>query len=70
MAVGDARIAVLVDQLVGQEPTMVKPLGAYLHNSAGIAGGTVGGDGRVRLVLDPAGLLHSAANSLRQEALQ
>jgi two-component system chemotaxis sensor kinase CheA len=70
MAVGELRIALLVDRLVGQESTVVKPLAPYLHNCPGIAGATVGGDGRVRLVLDPAGLLRSAANSLRREALQ
>lgn len=69
MAVGDIRIALLVDCLVGQESTVVKPLASYLHHSPGIAGATIGGDGRVRLVIDPAGLLSSAV-PLRQEILQ
>ena len=70
MAVGDLRIALLVDRLIGQESTVVKPLASYLHHCPGIAGATVGGDGRVRLVLDPAGLISSGANLLRQEVLQ
>ena len=70
MTVGDARIALLVDQLIGQESTVVKPLGHSLGQCQGIAGATVGGDGRVRLVLDPAGLLLSAAQSSSQEVLQ
>jgi two-component system chemotaxis sensor kinase CheA len=69
MAVGDLRIALLVDRLVGQESTVVKPLASYLHHCPGIAGATVGGDGRVRLVLDPAGLIGSAS-PLRQGVLQ
>jgi two-component system chemotaxis sensor kinase CheA len=69
MAVGDIRIALLVDCLVGQESTVVKPLASYLHHSPGIAGATIGGDGRVRLVIDPAGLLSSAVPP-RQEILQ
>ena len=60
MAAGGRRIALLVYRLVGQESTVVKPLAAYLHHSPGIAGATVGGDGHVRLVLDPAGLLISS----------
>ncbi len=61
LGIGRRRIALLVDQLIGQESTVIKPLGAYLHGSAELAGATISGDGRVRLVLDPAGLLTAAA---------
>lgn len=60
MAVGDTRIALLVDRLIGQESTVVKPLACSINQGMEIAGTTVGGDGRVRLVLDPAGLLVAA----------
>ncbi|HEV2698125.1 MAG TPA: chemotaxis protein CheA [Terriglobales bacterium] len=69
MTVGDTRIALLVDGLIGQESTVVKPLGYSITKCQGIAGATVGGDGRVRLVLDPAGLLLSA-DVPAQEVLQ
>lgn len=67
LGIGRRRIALLVDQLIGQESTVIKPLGAYLHGSAQLAGATISGDGRVRLVLDPAGLL-ATASSLAQGA--
>jgi two-component system, chemotaxis family, sensor kinase CheA len=57
LRVGDKKIAVLVDVLVGQESTVVKPLGSYLQGCSTIAGATISGDGRVRLVLEPAALL-------------
>ncbi|MFI5114114.1 MAG: chemotaxis protein CheA [Terriglobales bacterium] len=57
LGVGGHRVALLVDKFIGQESTVMKPLGAYLHGSAQLAGATISGDGRVRLVLDPAGLL-------------
>jgi two-component system chemotaxis sensor kinase CheA len=60
LGIGRRRIALLVDQFIGQESTVIKPLGAYLHGSAQLAGATISGDGRVRLVLDPAGLLAAA----------
>jgi two-component system chemotaxis sensor kinase CheA len=60
LGVGQQRVALLVDELVGQESTVIKPLGAYLHHCPSVAGATISGDGRVRLVLDPAGLLSSA----------
>jgi two-component system, chemotaxis family, sensor kinase CheA len=57
LGIGDKKIALLVDELVGQESTVVKPLGSYLQGCASIAGATISGDGRVRLVLDPAALI-------------
>ncbi len=70
LSVGEKRIALGVDHLIGQESTVIKPLGSYLHNCAGIAGATIGGDGRVRLVLDPAGLIERAATPVSFEAVQ
>jgi two-component system chemotaxis sensor kinase CheA len=59
LGVAERRIALLVDRLLGQESTVIKPLGAYLHRCSSLAGATIGGDGRVRLVLDPAGLMEN-----------
>jgi len=67
LSIGRRRVALLVDQLIGQESTLIKPLGTYLHGNAQLAGATISGDGRVRLVLDPAGLV-AAASSLAQGA--
>jgi two-component system, chemotaxis family, sensor kinase CheA len=69
LGIGERKIAVLVDHLLGQESTVIKPLGAFLHRSANLAGATISGDGRVRLVLDPAGLLSSAIR-LATETIQ
>lgn len=57
LGVSDKRAALLVDELLGQESTVVKPLGSYLHRCSSLAGATISGNGRVRLVLDPTGLL-------------
>jgi two-component system chemotaxis sensor kinase CheA len=70
LAIGDKQIALLVDQLIGQESTVIKPLGSYLHNCPSIAGATISGDGRVRLVLDPAGLLASAQGPMTHGSVQ
>lgn len=63
LSIGESRIALLVDQLIGQESTVIKSLGDFLHDCPTIAGATISGDGRVRLVLDPAALLGAAAHS-------
>jgi two-component system chemotaxis sensor kinase CheA len=57
LGVAEKRFALLVDQLLGQESTVIKPLGVFLHGCSSVAGATISGDGQVRLVLDPAGLL-------------
>lgn len=59
LGIGEQKVAVLVDHLLGQESTVIKPLGPILHQCASLAGATISGDGRVRLVLDPASLLCS-----------
>lgn len=68
--VGEVRVALLVDRLIGQESTVVKPVMRSFNRCDGIAGATVGGDGSVRLVLDPAGLLVTAQRALMQEGLR
>ena len=60
VGLGTRRIAFLVDGLVGAEATVIKPLDALSRQSVGIAGATVGGDGMVRLLLDPASLVAEA----------
>ncbi len=50
------RYALLVDELVGQQQVVAKPLGTYLHYVEGISGAAILGDGRVGLILEPAEL--------------
>jgi two-component system, chemotaxis family, sensor kinase CheA len=49
---GDKRCALLVDELLGQQQVVAKPLGAGMKGRRGIAGGAILGDGRVGLILD------------------
>jgi two-component system chemotaxis sensor kinase CheA len=53
LSVNDIRIALAVEGLIGQESTVIKPLSTLLRDSQYVAGATITGDGRVRLVLDP-----------------
>jgi len=57
MSLGEKKVALLVDKLLGQESTVIKSMGGLLQECSMIAGATIGGDGRVRLVLDPASLI-------------
>ena len=53
---GAQRIALHVDELLGNQEAMVKNIGPQLARLSGIAGATVLGDGRVVLILNPAQL--------------
>jgi two-component system chemotaxis sensor kinase CheA len=56
IGVGEKRFGLVVDELLGQEETVIKPLSSYLKKVPGLAGATIGGDGQVRLILDPTGI--------------
>jgi two-component system, chemotaxis family, sensor kinase CheA len=55
--VGDRRMGLIVDELVGQQDIVIKPLGRSLSRVRGFAGATELGDQRVALVLDAAALI-------------
>jgi two-component system, chemotaxis family, sensor kinase CheA len=60
--VGTQRVGFVVDQLLGQEEVVIKPLGAMLHGTKGLAGATITGDGRISLILDFPELMNAYAN--------
>ncbi|MCP2240030.1 two-component system chemotaxis sensor kinase CheA [Thermohydrogenium kirishiense] len=49
---GDNLAACSVDELIGQQEIVIKPLGKYLSNVKIIAGATILGDGQVALIID------------------
>jgi two-component system chemotaxis sensor kinase CheA len=55
--VGNRRLGFVVDELVGQQDIVIKPLGRSLKAVRGFAGATELGDQRVALVLDVASLI-------------
>jgi two-component system chemotaxis sensor kinase CheA len=55
--VGNRRLGLVVDELVGQQDIVIKPLGKSLKTVRGFAGATELGDQRVALVLDAAALI-------------
>jgi two-component system, chemotaxis family, sensor kinase CheA len=56
VVVSDAsrQAALLVDELLGQQQFVAKPLGSGMGKIQGVSGGAVLGDGRVGLILDAA----------------
>ncbi len=59
--VGTQQVGFVVDQLIGQEEVVIKPLGALLHGTQGMAGATITGDGKIALILDVPSLMKAYA---------
>jgi two-component system chemotaxis sensor kinase CheA len=49
---GHNPVAFIVDQLLGQEEVVIKPLGTLLTQVGGLAGATITGDGGIAIILD------------------
>jgi len=58
VAMGTRQVGFVVDQLIGQEEVVIKPLGRALQGTPGMAGATITGDGRIALIIDVPSLLH------------
>lgn len=67
---GDQQIGFIVDSLIGEQEIVLKPIGAILGDTIGIAGATILGNGTVALALDVASLIDRAnlhAMQVKQE---
>lgn len=60
VGLAEKKLGLIVDRFLGQEEVVIKSLGSYLGVTQGMAGATILGDGRVRLIVDLAGLFNIA----------
>ncbi len=61
---GQQRVGLVVDRLLGEHQTVIKPLGQVFQNIQGLAGSTILGSGEVALILDVPALLALATGRL------
>jgi two-component system chemotaxis sensor kinase CheA len=55
-AEGSVKVALVVDDIIGQQQVVIKSLEENFESIEGIAGGTILGDGNVALIVDVQGL--------------
>lgn len=60
---GGQRTGLVVDKLLGEHQTVIKPLGPVFQNLKGISGATILGDGEVAMIIDVPALIAQAANA-------
>ena len=58
-------VAILVDEVIGQQQVVLKSLEANFQKLTGLAGATILGDGQVALILDVRGLMGLASTGER-----
>ena len=58
-ALGETRVGIVVDQVVGEHQTVIKSLGRVYREIEGISGATIKGDGSMALILDIPRLVRS-----------
>lgn len=63
-----AKIALFVDELVGESQVVIKSLESNYAKVSGISGATILGDGRVALILDVAALVRRGSHAHRSAA--
>jgi len=66
---GNDSAGVVVDRLVGESQTVIKPLGSMFKNVPGVSGSSILGNGRVALILDVPGLLRETLKRAAAEAV-
>lgn len=61
---GNQRVAVQVDEILGNQEIVVKTIGTQLARVPGVAGATVLGNGQVALIINPASLVQRMSQQL------
>lgn len=59
VGIGEFRVGLIVDELLGQQEIVIKSLGDFLGHIKGIAGVTILGDGSVVIIIDVGELVYS-----------
>ena len=57
---GSTKVALIVDEIIGQQQVVIKSLEENFRRIEGIAGGTILGDGHVALIVDVSGLKNAS----------
>lgn len=57
ISVEDKSVAIFIDNLIGEQEIVVKPIPSYIKKVKGLSGCTQLGDGSIALILDPIGFI-------------
>ncbi len=66
VSVGEDRLVLSVDHVIGDHQTVIKSLGKAYEDVEGVSGGTIMGDGTVALIVDVPGMLRRVRQDERE----
>jgi two-component system chemotaxis sensor kinase CheA len=64
----EATVGLAVDEVIGQQQTVIKNLGRVYRDVRGISGATIKGDGGIALIIDVDPLVRDVAHAEAQAA--
>jgi two-component system chemotaxis sensor kinase CheA len=64
----EGRFGFVVDAVIGQHQTVIKPLGRMVRDLEGLSGATILGDGAVALILDPPRIVQGVEEAAQRAA--
>jgi two-component system, chemotaxis family, sensor kinase CheA len=67
---GNKSVGILVEELIGEQDVVIKPLAEHVFRSKGLAGSTILGDGTISLVLDISEIVDEVIFQMRKTAAQ
>ena len=67
LGVAEKRFGIVVDELVGNQEIVVKPLGSYIGKVDGVSGATILGDGSVACIFDVVGMSRMISSRVAKE---
>ncbi len=70
VSTGMKRMGLVVNELMGQENVVIKPLEDYIQEKSGFSGATILGDGRISLILDVYELINLAISQRGRKKLR
>jgi two-component system chemotaxis sensor kinase CheA len=70
VSTGTQEVGLVVDELLGQEEVVIKPLADYLRAGSGFGGATILGDGGISLILDIPELVKIAGDEQADKQIQ
>ncbi|MCF8009844.1 MAG: chemotaxis protein CheA [Clostridiales bacterium] len=69
LSIGDKKVGVVVDSLVGEQEIVIKSMGSYFGQIEGLSGATILGDGKVALIVDARGIIKKASAASPEETV-
>ncbi|BDU50151.1 chemotaxis protein CheA [Haliovirga abyssi] len=67
---GEKRVGLVIDEMLGKQEIVIKPLGKYLNNVSGISGTAILGDGNIIMILDSSLIVNKGKSNVKMKKIK